>query len=94
MTTDGDVEQMLDQDSTLARRHSESEWWIRLASFANQTEVERSIRVNQTAKTLSPKTEPRQKGSRLSVWGPFLLAAGRLSAALFQRDHMAKLQRF
>lgn len=64
---------MLDQTSTLTHRHSESEWWIRLASFAEQTGAERSLRVEPKRTVASgSRHESGKRGFRINVWRPFL----------------------
>ena len=82
---------MRDQDSTKPRLHSESDWWVRLASFASQTEVERSIRVQRTRTApTAEKKESKKGGFHISVWGPFLLSlVGSGPRFLNQRDFNA-----
>lgn len=91
MTADGAIA-MHDQASTPARRNSESDWWMRLASFAEQTEAERSGQVVPKLKApLSAQQCSRKRGFRINRWRPFsLLEAG---PAVLERGHRARLQR-
>lgn len=59
---------MGNQDSTKPRLHSESDWWVRLASFASQTEVERSLQ------TTTAERKDSRKSVHISVLGAFLLS--------------------
>ncbi|MBC8028756.1 MAG: hypothetical protein H7Z16_01480 [Pyrinomonadaceae bacterium] len=69
---------MLKQPTTPAARHSESEWWIRLASFASETQpgVARRNRVKRMISVLVG-TPKKKRGFRLNLWRPlFLLMLG------------------
>jgi hypothetical protein len=66
---------MPEQASTLAPRHSESEWWIRLASVAGQTETRRSGIESVERTTPVPVEIPiRKRGFRLILWRRRLLS--------------------
>ncbi len=77
---------MLDKNPAAQASYSESEWWARLASIANQPEVQRA-----SEKVLPQATTVRSEwGFRLNSWGPLPSASSKASSSLrkwFHLDH-------
>lgn len=84
---------MIEQPSPLSPARSESEWWIRLASFASQTEPA-TLRENSAKKPAEAVRGPINKGGlHLNMERPqLLLEMGRRALRLLQGQESRALQ--
>jgi hypothetical protein len=84
---------MLEQTSPLSPVHSESEWWIRLASFASQTESAMSTR-NSAEKTAEMvRGQVKKRGLHHKMERPqFLLELTRRVVRMVRGEETRALQ--